>query len=181
MASSTSSTCRNAACWSLALAAALLAAGCASGEAGRPPSNFRAATPAVGVVEAEAAIRTVLREQVDAWNAGDLTAFMQGYARTDSLRFASGANVRYGWQTTLDSYRRGYPDAAAMGTLAFSDLDIRVLSATDALVFGRWRLAREAANAPPHGLFTLLMQKRATADGPAWRVVHDHTSTARSE
>jgi len=120
----------------------------------------------------KAAIRSVLDAQVKGWNSGDLTAYMQGYAQTDSLRFASGGNVRCGWQTTLDSYRRGYPDRSSMGTLTFSDVDIQLLSSDAALVFGRWRLERE--HDAPGGLYTLIMRK--TESG--WRVVHDHTSSA---
>jgi ketosteroid isomerase-like protein len=96
---------------------------------------------------------------------------MAGYARTDTLRFASGGTVRRGWQATLERYQRGYPDRAAMGTLSFDRLDITPLSDGWALVFGAWRLTR--ADDAPHGLFTLVL--RRTDDG--WRIVHDHTSS----
>lgn len=122
--------------------------------------------------EAAEAVRAVLDAQVAAWNQGSVRDFMDGYARTDSLRFASGGNVRTGWQATLDGYERSYPDGAAMGTLSFDSLDVRVLSPTWAVVFGRWRLDRAADT--PHGLFTLLFEKRAEG----WRIVHDHTSAA---
>ena len=133
-----------------------------------------ASGPSVGRDAAadEAAIRAVLAAQQDAWNAGSVRAFMDGYAQTDSLRFASGGNVRLGWQATLEAYERGYPDRSAMGTLAFSDLDVRVLSPGWAVVFGRWRLDR--ADDAPSGLFTLLFERRPEG----WRVVHDHTSSA---
>ncbi len=54
----------------------------------------------------EAAIRAVLHQQVQAWNRGAIDAFMDGYARTDSLRFASGGAVHTGWQATLERYHR---------------------------------------------------------------------------
>jgi uncharacterized protein (TIGR02246 family) len=118
------------------------------------------------------AIRAVLDEQVAAWNAGDLERFMAGYAQTDSLRFASGGSVRHGWTTTLERYQSSYPDRAAMGTLSFEQIDIRVLSPEWAMVFGAWRLDREQD--APNGLFTLVFQRRAAG----WRIVHDHTSSA---
>lgn len=121
-------------------------------------------------------IRSLLSAQQAAWNRGDLEAFMRGYARTDTLRFASGGSVRTGWQTTLDNYRDGYPDRAAMGRLAFSDLDVEVMSATWAMVFGRWQLQRESD--APGGLFTLILH-RGGPDAP-WRIVHDHTSSGGS-
>lgn len=122
-------------------------------------------------VEADS-VRAVLDRQVTAWNAGSLRGFMEGYAQSETLRFASGGNVRTGWQTTLDSYERGYPDRAAMGTLRFDSLDVRLLAPTWSLVFGRWHLER--AEDEPNGLFTLLLEKRPEG----WRVVHDHTSSS---
>lgn len=119
----------------------------------------------------EEAIQQVLRQQVEAWNEGDLEGFMEGYARTDTLRFASGSTVRYGWQATLEGYRRGYPDRATMGMLSFDLRDIQVISPDWALVFGAWALER--AEDRPSGLFTLTLRKTAAG----WRVVQDHTSS----
>ena len=126
--------------------------------------------------EASAAtqILRLLQIQAEAWNRGDLDAFMQTYAQTEDLRFASGGNVTHGWQSTLDRYKQRYPDRAAMGTLSFSELAVTELAPDAALVFGHWRLVR--AKDSPHGLFTLLI--RRTAAG--WRIVADHTSAADS-
>ena len=118
------------------------------------------------------AIHAVLDAQAAAWNRGDIDAFMQGYWQDDALRFASGGRVTHGWQTTLEHYRKGYPDRSAMGTLSFSELEIEPLADDTALVFGHWSLQR--AKDQPHGLFTLLLRK--TADG--WKITRDHTSAA---
>lgn len=119
-----------------------------------------------------AAITQTLTMQSAAWNQGDIDAFMQDYWQTDDLRFASGGTVKYGWQTARDRYKARYPDKAAMGTLAFTDLDVELLSASDALVFGRWTLTRQAD--APTGLFTLHMRKQ----NGHWKIVSDHTSSA---
>ena len=119
-------------------------------------------------------IKKVLNEQAAAWNTGDIEGYMAGYLQSDSLRFASGGNVSYGWQTTLDRYQKGYPDKATMGKLIFSNIDIELISPGTALVFGKWELERE--NDHPWGLFTLIFKK--TDEG--WRIVHDHTSSAKS-
>ena len=139
---------------------------------------------------ARQAVSAVLADQVDAWNAADLDRYMAGYAQTDSLRFASGGNVRQGWDAALAAYRAGYTDAAAMGTLTFSAPEaptepIYITPLCEqpgaaprwALAFGRWHLARagEAAADAPQGLFTLLVERRPEG----WRVVHDHTSSVR--
>lgn len=128
------------------------------------------AEPAPGADKAQ--IEHVLTTQADAWNHGDIDGFMEGYAKLPTLRFASGGTVTYGWQETLARYKQHYPDRAAMGTLAFSDLDVNVLAPDAATVFGHWRLKTERGE--PNGLFTLLFRKTEAG----WRIVADHTSAA---
>lgn len=119
-----------------------------------------------------AAVRAVLEAQVAAWNRGDIEGFMDGYWRSEETVFISGDSVTRGWQTVLDRYKKGYDTRAKMGTLTFSDLDIKILNKTTAVVIGRWALQREKDN--PHGRFTLIFRKVKAG----WRVVHDHTSSA---
>jgi ketosteroid isomerase-like protein len=116
------------------------------------------------------AIHSVLSSQQAAWNRGDIDAFMDGYWKSDDLRFASGGTVTKGWQATLDRYRERYENREKMGTLSFSGLDVNVLGEDAALVFGRWKLERKED--APAGLFTLLFRKI----GDNWVIVHDHTS-----
>jgi uncharacterized protein (TIGR02246 family) len=122
------------------------------------------------------AARRVLATQRDAWNRGDIAAFMDGYWRSDDLRFAGGDAYRSGWQTTLDRYRASYPDRVAMGKLDFDLVEVRALDAHTVYVFGKWKLTRtgEPADQAPHGLFTLLVEQK---DG-TWVVTRDHTSAA---
>jgi ketosteroid isomerase-like protein len=118
-------------------------------------------------------VRAMLDQQLADWNAGNLEGFMQGYARSDKTRFASGGDVLLGWQTVFDRYRRNYGgDKDSMGKLKFSDVDVRALGPDSAMAFGRWHLSRQTTNLS--GLYTLILRK--TPDG--WRIVHDHTSAA---
>ena len=146
-----------------AVAALLLFASCEPPTLEEPVSEFDPQTVA-------AAVLAVLDMQVEAWNDGDIDRFMAGYLRSDELRFTSGSEVQYGWRKTRQRYHERYPDRAAMGTLAFEDLDVRVLSEHAALVFGRFRLTRESDE--PTGLFTLLLEQH----GDRWFIVADHTS-----
>ena len=116
-------------------------------------------------------IAALLSAQSAAWNRGDIDGFMQGYAQTDTLRFASGGSVTLGWRPTLEGYKQRYPDKAAMGMLTFSDLEITELAPDAALAFGRWKLAREKD--APAGLFTLTLKKSPAG----WRIIQDHTSS----
>src|SRR5205085_7152321 len=114
-------------------------------------------TMAVRENDEPTAVRAVLEEQVRAWNAGDLAAFMKGYAKTDQTRFASGGDITLGWQTVFDRYRKKYGTGAGMVTLHFSDVDIRSLGPASAFVFGHWDLTGGADTSS--GLFTLLFRK----------------------
>ena len=117
-------------------------------------------------------ISAVLKMQQDAWNRGDIDAFMDGYSRSDETLFVSGDDVTRGWQKVLDRYKKKYSDRAEMGTLTFSSLEITPLSNDSAVALGSWKLNR--ANDQPHGRFTLIF--RRLPEG--WRIVHDHTSAA---
>ena len=115
-------------------------------------------------------IESVLHAQQDAWNRGDIDAFMNGYWRSDETVFVSGDDVERGWQKVLERYKKRYSDRAKMGTLTFSNLEITPLSDDSAIVLGSWQLRR--ANDEPHGRFTLIF--RRLREG--WRIIHDHTS-----
>jgi len=128
--------------------------------------------PGAGSHPDEAEIRAVLQDQVAAWNRADLAAFMEGYARQNTTRFASGDTVVQGWQPVFDRYRKRYTNAATMGHLVFFDVKVDPISAEAALVHGHWRLERSGS--APTGVFTLLF--RLFPEG--WRIVHDHTSQA---
>lgn len=116
------------------------------------------------------AILSVLETQRLAWNRGDLEAYMQGYWHSDSLLFVGKSGPKYGWQTTLDNYKKGYPDKAAMGQLGFNILKVQLLDKNNAFVLGAWHLKREQD--APGGYFTLLLRKIKGE----WKVVADHSS-----
>lgn len=117
-------------------------------------------------------IAALLQDQAAAWNAGDIDTFMETYWKSDKLRFASGGDVTYGWQETLDGYKARYDTPEKMGKLTFSGLDIKVLSDQYALAFGHWKLDRKEG--PLEGIFTLLLENRPEG----WRIIADHTSEA---
>jgi ketosteroid isomerase-like protein len=116
-----------------------------------------------------AAIRAVLDEQAAAWNRGDIDGYMSGYAQSDDTMFV-GTDVTRGWTKVRDRYKAKYDSRAKMGTLVFSDLDLRPLGSDDVVVTGAWKLTREADT--PHGRFTLIFHRRTEG----WRIVYDHSS-----
>ena len=118
----------------------------------------------------ELLIRASMAEQLRAWNAGDINAFMQTYWQNDSLMFIGKSGVTYGWQNTLNNYKKNYPDTAAMGKLDFNIIDVKRLSAVYFSVVGRWHLARSIGDIGGH--FTLLFRKVKSR----WVIISDHSS-----
>ena len=117
-----------------------------------------------------AQIRSLLNEQTASWNKGDIEGFMQTYWKSDSLMFIGKSGVTWGWQQTLDNYKKGYPDQTAMGTLSFNILQVKRLSTDYFSVVGKWMLKRTIGDVSGH--FTLLLRK---IEG-RWVIVSDHSS-----
>ncbi len=115
-------------------------------------------------------INAALQQQLQAWNTGDINAFMQTYWQSDSLMFIGKSGVTYGWQNTLNNYKKGYPDTAAMGKLDFTIIETKRLSALYYFVVGKWHLTRSIGNIG--GSFTLLFRKVKNK----WLIVADHSS-----
>lgn len=115
-------------------------------------------------------IRTMLARQVAAWNRSDVDAYMQFYWRSDSLMYIGKSGITYGWQSTLDNYKKRYPDPAAMGHLTDKIIDIRLLSPDYIQVIGQWHLNRTIGDI--EGYYTLLIRKISGQ----WLIIQDHTS-----
>ncbi|HEY8780857.1 MAG TPA: DUF4440 domain-containing protein [Mucilaginibacter sp.] len=116
------------------------------------------------------AILKVMDDQRIAWNNGDIDSFMQSYWKSDSLMFVGKTAPVYGWQGTLERYKKTYPDKSAMGTLTFTVIKVELLDAKNAFMLGAWNLKREKD--APGGYFTLWFRK---INGE-WKIVVDHTS-----
>ncbi|RYG15587.1 MAG: DUF4440 domain-containing protein [Chitinophagaceae bacterium] len=116
------------------------------------------------------AILNLLETQRNDWNKGDLEAFMQAYWKSDSLLFVGKSGPTYGWQKTLDNYKRGYPSKDAMGFLTFGIKKVEFLTKDQAFVLGSWHLKRSKDEL--QGYYTLLFRKIKGE----WKVVVDHSS-----
>lgn len=116
------------------------------------------------------AIQQVLAAQQAAWNSGNITQFMQGYWRNDSLQFVGKSGVTYGWNNTLANYKKGYASAAEMGQLQFTIMNTKKVSRKYYSILGKWQLTRSMGNIG--GYFTLLFKKIKGK----WLIVSDHSS-----
>jgi ketosteroid isomerase-like protein len=122
----------------------------------------------------ETQIRALLQTQTDAWNRGDIDAFMAGYWKSEETAFVGASGIARGWQAVQDRYKKNYPDRRAMGHLTFSGLEVHMLCSDAAFAIGEFHLERE--NDKPSGIFTLNFRK--VPEG--WRIVADHTTAFAS-
>jgi len=118
----------------------------------------------------EQAIRQILANQENAWNKGDLTTFMIGYWDNDSLVYIGKNGPTYGYTTTLNNYKKNYPDTSHMGKLKFQLLSVKPLNTDHYFVIGKFHLTRTVGDAS--GYFTLLFRK---ING-VWKAIADHSS-----
>ncbi len=115
-------------------------------------------------------IMEVMTKQENAWNRGDLDGFMQGYWKSESLTFIGSKGLTYGWETTLNNYKKSYPDKETMGTLKFDVLRLEKMGPTAYHMIGTYTLYRK--NDQPTGPFTLIWEM---IDGN-WVITADHSS-----
>lgn len=115
-------------------------------------------------------ILNVLKQQAADWNKGDIDAYMQGYWKSDSLRFIGKRGIKYGYDSITAMYKKHYSDKEKMGHLLFSGLKYTQLSAVPSIVnvTGKWNISgKDSAG----GFFSLLM-KPVYGE---WKIITDHT------
>jgi len=112
-------------------------------------------------------VKGVIAANAAAWNEGNLTAFLNGYEQSPSVRLVNGGVVVNGIVALRKHYQAQVQAAGAMGRLIFSDLDVSLTAPDVATVLGRF--AQETGLARTTGGVTLVMKQ---TDG-RWRIVQD--------
>ncbi len=124
----------------------------------------------------EVAIRAAITSQAGSWNRADIDGFMKAYEDSDDTTFI-GMNVRKGYKPIRQRYMDTYSTPAKMGTLSFSDIEVRLIpngcgKSDVAISTGRFHLVT-ADSAEKSGVFSLVWHK-----GPhGWKIILDHTSS----
>ena len=115
----------------------------------------------------KAAILKVMKTQEKAWSEHDLEGFMQGYWKSDSLKFYGSRGLTKGWEETLANYKRGYPTKEDSGILSFTIDDISKIDEGSYWVMGQYHLKRTVGDA--NGVFFIIFKK---INGQ-WKIVAD--------
>lgn len=113
------------------------------------------------------AILSVLKMQENAWNQNDLEGFMEGYIKSDSLKFYGSSGLTHGWQNTLNNYKKGYPSKEYTGNLSFTIDALTKIEDDSYYMMGQFHLVREAGNT--NGVFLIIFRK---IEG-AWKIIAD--------
>ena len=137
------------------------------------PASAQDTNPLHTATHQELAVIKVLIAQEDAWNKGDLDGFASSYKNAPDTLFIT-KQVARGYAGMLDSYKHSYPTRTAMGTLAFSELEVRTLDEKFAVVIGKYHLERgkkDGGNAS--GIFSLVFED----PDKGWKIIVDHTTS----
>lgn len=116
------------------------------------------------------AINKVLKRQRIAWSNNDLETFMEGYWKSDSLKFYGANGLTYGWESTFDHYEKAYPTKDHTGKLSFKINDITKISEGAYYVLGEYHIKRDLGNAD--GIFMLIFKN---INGE-WKIIVDTSS-----
>jgi uncharacterized protein (TIGR02246 family) len=124
---------------------------------------------ALSAPDAESQIKAVLNVQVDAWNRGDIPAFVTTYA--DDCIYV-GKQIVHGQEQLLARYQKTYPTREAMGHLSFSTIEVHPLTSDVVIVTGKWHLERSGSEGNLDGVFSLVFRRQSNQ----WKIALDHSS-----
>jgi ketosteroid isomerase-like protein len=124
-----------------------------------------------GAASAQSGVAALLARSADAWNHGDLDAFMKTYEDSPQTEYISSKAIVRGYAAIRARYA-GHYHPGQMGTLSMSDLTVRPLGSDYAVATARWHLRRPAdKGGNVGGLFSLVLHRNR--DG--WHIITDHT------
>ena len=112
-------------------------------------------------------ILSIMKAQEKAWSNHDLEGFMQGYWKSDSLKFYGSNGITFGWDKTLANYKKRYPTKDHSGELKFKVNDISKINNEAYFVMGEYHLKRKIGNAD--GVFMIIFKK---INGE-WKIIAD--------
>lgn len=116
------------------------------------------------------AINKVLKKQRIAWSDNNLEEYMEGYWKSDSLKFYGSNGITYGWENTLEHYQKAYPTKEHTGKLSFRINDITKISEGAYYVLGEYHIKRDIGNAD--GIFMIILKN---INGE-WKIIADTSS-----
>ena len=121
-------------------------------------------------MKTEFAIRKVFEDGCAAWNRGDLDGYLASYWNSEKTIWISNGFLTRGKKEIVTAYKSRFSGTQRMGKLSIDDLEIDVLTPTDAIAFGCWSLVLDDDTS--RGFFTVQLRKIEDT----WFFVCDHAS-----
>jgi len=116
-------------------------------------------------------VKIILAQQ-DAWNKGDLDAYLSHYKDAPDTQ-AVLANLVRGVDNIRSAYKQNFPNKDSMGTIEDSDVDVKALGDNYALATGKYHLNRsKKSGGAVDGTFMELFEK--TPSG--WQIIFSQSS-----
>jgi len=127
--------------------------------------------PAVdGRVQQE--LERVMNESAEAWNRGDVDAFLASY-KDDAMTAFMAPRITYGIPDIKARYLRSYfKDGKPKAQLTYGDLKYRALGSNYVLMTGRWYLTEAGTGNKQEGYYSLVWERTPAG----WKIIHDHSS-----
>jgi len=117
------------------------------------------------------AVKVVVAQE-DAWNRGDLDAFLSRYKDDPETQAVLGGSVK-GLANIRATFRLNYPNRESMGTIAYSAVEARELGENYAMATGKYRLERsKKGGGPAEGTFIEVLEK--TDKG--WQIIFSQST-----
>ncbi len=123
-----------------------------------------------------AAVQTMLDRSAEAWNRGDLDAFVGFYAQGEGTTYIGRRGIVRGPAEIRAVYAPRFAPGVERGTLRFEDLEVDLLAPGVANAIAFYVLSRRTAAGADSVIArgpTSLVVRRL---GGAWKIVHDHSS-----
>jgi len=87
-------------------------------------------------------ITGALHKSAEKWSAGDLENYMDVYWKSEELQFIGKNGIIYGWNQTLENYKKGYPNKDDTRQLKFKILNVSFLAKDLYALTGEYHLIR---------------------------------------
>ena len=116
-------------------------------------------------------VKIVLAQQ-NAWNKGDLDAYLSHYKDAPDTQ-AVLANLVRGIDNIRAAYKQNFPNRDSMGAIEDSDIEVKVLGDDYALATGKYHLNRpKKSGGPVEGTFMELFEKTKAG----WQIIFSQST-----
>jgi ketosteroid isomerase-like protein len=134
------------------------------------------AAPLGAAASEKSEVEAAMKAQTEAWNRGDLPAFLGFYLPSPTMSYTAGGILLKGYDALAGRFREAYAaHPQAMGKMRLDDVEVTPMGADHALAVGRFHL--DQSGRALDGIFTFAWTR--TPQG--WRILHDHRTLAAAQ